>query len=173
MSYKALCNNVTANRSYKAARPSTVTLSHHQYFSAFPEQNYPKAGKQLAEFLKGQEFVWFWGHEHRLGVYERATGESVTFYARCIGHGGMPVEIAEPDKRKAPLALYDTRTHQFDDGTPVGQNGFVQLIIQGDSLIVDYRDIANTSLLVETFKRNENGVLAYSFHNPGILKPPP
>jgi len=151
----------------------TVILSHHQYFSAFPEQNYTKPAKQLAEFFRGQEFVWLWGHEHRLGIYEKASREGIAFYARCVGHGGMPVEMADPDISQAPLALYDTRTHKLDDGTVVGQNGFVNVAIRGDTLTLDYRDIDNISLFVEVFKPGANGALAYSFDNHGILKPPP
>ena len=152
----------------------TVVLSHHQYFSAFPDQNYPKPAKQLAEFLQTQEFIWLWGHEHRLGIYDKhTTTEGITFYPRCIGHGGMPVELAKPNRSKAPLRLYDKeRSHKLDDGTDVGENGLVNLTIQGDVLTLDYRDIKNTSLLVERFTPGANGALTYTFDDPGILKAP-
>ncbi len=38
-------------------RKPTLLLSHHQYFSAFPDLSYHKPAKQLAEFLQGQEIV--------------------------------------------------------------------------------------------------------------------
>jgi hypothetical protein len=32
--------------------------------------------------------AWFWGHEHRCAFYAPHLGVE---YARCIGHGGVPV----------------------------------------------------------------------------------
>lgn len=153
---------------------ATLLLSHHQYFSAFPERNYPKPAEQLIEFLKGQELVWLWGHEHRLAIYNHyRTSDGLAFYGRCVGHGGMPIELAKPDASIAPLALYDAdRFHKLDDGTEVGENGFVIVTIQGPTLTLDYRDIRNESLLVERFVITASGALTHNLDNPGILKPP-
>jgi hypothetical protein len=149
----------------------TVLLSHHQHFSSFPEQNYPKPARQLAEFFAGREIVWLWGHVHRLGIYEKfTTPENLTFYARCVGHGGMPIELAIPGRAKAPLALYDTRSHALDDGSEVGQNGYVEATIRGDVLRLEYRDIDNVSLLAETFRPGAAGKLAHEWQDSGILK---
>ncbi len=85
----------------------------------------------------------------------------------------MPVELARPDRSKAPLVLYDTRSHQLDEETRVGQNGFVSATIKGDVLTLDYRDIDDISLLVEAFSPNADGTLKHQFQDPGVLRPPP
>jgi hypothetical protein len=151
----------------------TLLLSHHQYFTAFPgEQEYKKPAAQLAEFLQGQEIVWIWGHEHRLGIYDKyKANEGFTFYGRCVGHSGMPVEMADPQPSvDAPLILYDLRTHNLDPETKVGQNGFVNATIDGPTLSLEYRDIDNILVLTETFTKGTNGQIIYNCVDPGILK---
>jgi len=158
------------------SKKATVLLSHHQYFTAFPnEQNYSKPARQLAPFFPGQEVLWLWGHEHRLALYERfSTSDGLTFFGRCIGHGGMPVELAEPDVNKAPVTFYDTRSHSLDDGSRVGENGFVVLTIEGKLLTLDYRDSHNNLLLVETFVPKPDGTLDFQIvKNPSVLQQVP
>jgi hypothetical protein len=120
--------------------------------------------------------VWMWGHEHRLGIYDKfSTSGGITAYGRCLGHSGMPVEVGDPNSTKVPLLLYDRdRSHTLDDGkTKVGENGFVNLTIAGPVLTLDYRDIRNTQLLVETFTAGGAGSFRRAVVNdPGILKPP-
>ena len=156
-------------------RKPTLLLSHHQYFTAFEDHAYTKPAKQLMEFFEDQDVVWLWGHEHRLGIYDRfAADGGITAFGRCLGHGGMPVDLGIPDASKAPLKLYDPRSHKLDNEVEVGQNGFVNVTIQQDVLTLDYRDIDNTQLLVETFRPGAKGTLDYGFTDPaGILKPPP
>lgn len=127
------------------------------------------------EFFEGQDVVWIWGHEHRLGVYEKFSKDGgLMAYGRCLGHGGMPVDVGTPDSTKAPLKFYDPRTHALDSKTQVGQNGFVTATIRGAVMTLDYRDIDNKQLLVEQFTATGAGSLTYSFKNPGgILRPPP
>ena len=83
-------------------RKPTVLLSHHQWFSGFGNGDYGKPADQMAPFLQKQEIVWLWGHEHRMAIYERyqSPGDHLTAYGRCIGHGGMPVEM--PDEKVYP-----------------------------------------------------------------------
>jgi len=159
----------------KAAPKATVLLAHHQYYTAFPDQAYTKPAKQLMEFFGGQEVLWIWGHEHRMGIYDKfSTAGGITAYGRCLGHGGMPVDMGTPDPKKAPLLLYDPRSHALDDGALVGENGFVNLTIAGPVLTLDYRDIRNAQLLVETFTADGAGGFQRAVVNdPGILKPPP
>jgi hypothetical protein len=154
---------------------ATLILSHHQYFTAFKDNAYTKPARQLLEFFQGQEVVWIWGHEHRLGVYGKFSKDGgITAFGRCLGHGGMPADLGTPDPSKAPLTFYDPRSHKLDDGTAVGQNGFVVATIKDDTLALDYRDIDNTQLLTETFQATSTGALAYAFTDPsGILKPAP
>jgi hypothetical protein len=65
-----------------------MLLSHHQLFSAY-EHDGPKLAEKLHGVLEaGLVRAWFWGHEHRCAFYAPHLGVE---YARCIGHGGVPV----------------------------------------------------------------------------------
>ncbi len=158
----------------KTKPKATLLLSHHQYYAAFNESAYTKPAKQLVEFFGGQDVLWIWGHEHRLGIYDKfSTAGGISAYGRCLGHSGMPVDLGTPDPKKAPLLLYDPRQHTLDDGSAVGENGFVNLSIEGAVLTLDYRDITNTQLLVESFTADGAGGFRRAVVNdPGILKPP-
>ena len=159
----------------KAPRKATLLLSHHQYYTAFTDQAYTQPAKQLMEFFDDQEVVWMWGHEHRLGIYDKfGISGGITAYGRCVGHSGMPVDLGTPDPKKAPLQLYDRdRSHSIGNGSQVGENGFVNLTIAGPDLTLDYRDIRNTQLLVETFTADGTGGISRAvISDPGILKPP-
>jgi hypothetical protein len=145
-----------------AANPKpTLLLSHHQYFSAF-EGSYTKPAKQLKDLFGDQELVWLWGHEHRLGIYDRFSQDGgPTVYGRCIGHGGMPVEMKQPDGTKAPLLYWDQRTHLLD-GEEVGENGYAMASIDGAQLTIEYRDLRNMLLFQERFSPGEAGKLNYN-----------
>lgn len=142
-------------------RKATLILSHHQYFSAFPDEVFPKPAAQLSEFFAAQEVVWLWGHEHRLAIYDLYSPDgNLRCYGRCIGHGGMPVETAKPRPNRAPLAYYDPRTdYPIGDGDCAGWNGFVNLTLDGPRLSLDYRDLTNRRLFHETFVAGANGAL--------------
>ena len=65
-----------------------MLFSHHQPFSQLDDQG-PKLQVALADLLEQQRItVWFWGHEHRLVVYEPHSRWGVK--GRCVGHGGFP-----------------------------------------------------------------------------------
>jgi len=159
----------------KVVRPKdnikpTLLLSHHQYYTAFKDRSCTKPAKQLVEFFDDQETVWIWGHEHRLGVYDKFQMDGgITAYGRCVGHGGMPVDLGTPNTKKAPLVFYDPREHPLDNGAMVGENGFVTVTIQGDLLTLEYRDIANRQLLVESFRPGNSGTLQYDFEDPPVV----
>ena len=151
----------------------TLLLSHHQYFSAFKKEDaYNVPARQLAEFFPDQEIVWMWGHEHRMAIYDKFSvkaGGGLKAYGRCVGHGGMPVELSTPehfDTSKAPLAFYDAASHHLTDTTEVGRNGFVLMTIAGDMLTLDYRDLDNHPMFLERFRGAPDGKLAYSFDPP-------
>jgi len=151
---------------------ATLLLSHHEYFTAFNDLAYTKPAKQLLGFFPNQELVWIWGHEHRLAIYDKyKMSGGITAYGRCLGHGGMPVELTPPVHQEVPLLYYDQRPYKLLDRTQVGVNGFVNLSLSGPVLTLDYRDIDNNSLLVEEFKHVGNGVLSHNFVNvaqPGL-----
>ena len=65
-----------------------ILFSHHQPFSQLDDQG-PKLQVALAKLLKQQRIhAWFWGHEHRLVLYD--PHPIWGFKGRCIGHGGFP-----------------------------------------------------------------------------------
>ena len=149
-------------------RKPIIVLSHHQPLSSF-EHAYDKPARQLADlgFLQEQDFIWLFGHEHRLAIYrkQRIAG-SLTFHARCIGHGGMPVAVTKIDKPDGEVLYYDPRQHPIDEDNPetkVGYNGHVELIFDQNMLTIEYHDIVNNSVLMtETFTRNEGGGLDWT-----------
>ncbi|MFN8356720.1 MAG: metallophosphoesterase [Spirosomataceae bacterium] len=127
-----------------------VILSHHQYFSGF-EGNYPRPAQQLAEIMGNaqRDVLWYWGHEHRLAIYNLHQLENgIPAYGRCIGHGGMPVDIPTGehplDVEKAQehsLLYYDRQYRRVLDGKKevfLGNNGYVKLTFDGPTLRADH-----------------------------------
>lgn len=127
-----------------------ILLSHHQCFTAFEQDEFQAIIPQIAPLLGQRDVLWFWGHEHRLSFYgPNSLNNDVSCFARCIGHGGMPVEIGEfglkgktpTDKANRNLVLYDKRVRETIDGDiPLGHNGYVILRLQAENLIVQYFD---------------------------------
>jgi hypothetical protein len=128
-----------------------VILSHHQYVSRF-DHCYPKPARQLAKFFS-RPILWLWGHEHRLAIYREASMEGgVTAFGRCIGHGGMPVELPP----KAPLhdfavEFVDDRVYPNDENLSVGFNGFARMALREERLTLDYVDVRGTRVFSETW----------------------
>jgi predicted phosphodiesterase len=143
----------------KDEKKGLVILTHHQYYSSF-EGQFTKPAEQLKELIGDKkEVIWIWGHEHRFAVYGKfkSTG-GITAYGRCIGNGGMPIEVAS--KKSIPasskirhygLVLYDRRTRGSVDGTPVGHNGYSILTFKGDNLTIEHKD-ESTWILREEWK---------------------
>jgi hypothetical protein len=143
-----------------------VILSHHPYISAFREE-YVKPGQQLLELMgpSKRPVVWFWGHDHRLVVYNAGTnGNGVYAFGRCIGHGGLPVETALPEINEvAKIDLYDTRTRTVIKRHSLGYNGFVRLVLKGTALHAEYLDLEDTLVYEESWDVNkENGDLQWN-----------
>jgi hypothetical protein len=141
----------------------TVLLSHHQWFSGFGDGDYPKPAQQIAPFFKNQQIVWLWGHEHRLAIFYpyKSPRSQLLCYARCIGHGGMPLEVASsayPNEERTQRVeywdnpdLHPDRFHKLSDGTLVGTNGYAMMTIQSSKLTLEYLDADGTSVLKESF----------------------
>ncbi|MEW6509900.1 MAG: metallophosphoesterase [Bacteroidota bacterium] len=131
-------------------RRPVLLLTHHQWFSAFDTQ-YPTIGRQLEPYL-GKAALWIWGHEHRFAGYARhALSGGTAVRARCIGHGGMPVELEKP-KRESALVFYDSRVAATVEGDPIGYCGNGLLEFDGQRLVIRYIDEMGTELLVEEWK---------------------
>jgi hypothetical protein len=65
-----------------------ILFSHHQPFSQLDDQG-PRLQVALADLLSKQRIhAWFWGHEHRLVLYDPHPLWGLK--GRCIGHGGFP-----------------------------------------------------------------------------------
>ena len=144
-------------RAKGSAEKPILLLTHHQPLSSF-EQSYAKPAEQLdtPDLLEGREFVWIYGHEHRLTVYEKQNiAKTLAVYPRCIGHGGMPVETTKLDRADPHILYYDPREHPIDKDHPetkVGYNGHIVLLFDGPDLTIEYQDILNSNLLLrETF----------------------
>jgi calcineurin-like phosphoesterase family protein len=132
-------------------RRPVILLSHHQWFSAF-DKGYTRVGNQLKAFLENVA-LWFWGHEHRFAGYAAyAPSGETKVRARCIGHGGMPVEICDPKHDEVPLVFVDHRKAGDIDGEPAGFCGNALLEFKDDVLTVRYFDEYGAELLVEEWK---------------------
>lgn len=138
-------------------RRPVILLSHHEWFSAY-DSEYTRMGKQLVPYLD-RVLLWFWGHEHRFSCYApfglAENGPQVR--ARCIGHGGVPFDIAYP-KRHRRLVCSDERissesTNYVDAKQQLGFCGFALLRLAGPTLSVEYYDEReeSASLLKETW----------------------
>ena len=71
-----------------AGARNVLLFSHHQPFSQLDSQG-PKVQTALSALLASQRVhAWFFGHEHRLVLYEAHSKWGLK--ARCIGNGGFP-----------------------------------------------------------------------------------
>ena len=141
-----------------SANQSVILLTHHQYISSF-DQEYDNAAEQLSELpeLSKREVLWFWGHEHRLAGYGLCGDAGMKAQGRCIGHGGMPVELGPPNSSR-PLLFCDRRYYDpntqtiVPDPTEYGVNGYARLIFNGPNLTVEYRDIKDSPMVTEQWQ---------------------
>jgi len=121
-----------------------VVLSHHQPYSDF-ESSYLGAAKQLQKILpEGRTVLWFFGHEHRLALYDKLQLEGTGFYVlpRMVGNGGFPNVPVGP-KRKDLLFAYDKRTYQtwpndLGANSSTGFLGYFTMEVTGDTIEVSY-----------------------------------
>jgi hypothetical protein len=147
---------------------AVIILTHHQVLSVY-DDCFTKQADQIFAILK-RPVLWLWGHEHRLVVYEpfdgRARGWPV-ITGRCIGHGGMPVDL--PGTHKAgsigKAALVDRRRYRNDEKLHVGVNGFVRLTLKGAALGIDYVDLYGDTVYTERFRAEAGAVVAAGAEN--------
>ena len=155
-----------------SGKKPVIVLTHHQPISSF-EHAFIRPVEQLAELglFNSREFVWLYGHEHRLTVYNvQSMKGGLKFYPRCIGHGGMPVEVTKLEEPDPRIQYYDPRKHPIDDddpGTLVGYNGHLVLRFEGSELSIEYRDIVDNNLMLrETFASDGSGRLRHTSSEP-------
>jgi len=155
------------------ANRGIILLTHHQPKSAF-EDPYERIVQQLIPILGNQRsFIWFWGHEHRLAFYGvNAEKDELKAFGRCIGHGGMPVELGnqveldEPQAIRASqqsLVFYDQRINKNHSelkslaNEMVGFNGYATIDLDHEKATIQHYDVENEMPLVtETWQVNMN-----------------
>ena len=149
-----------------------VLLAHHQYYSGF-EQRYCKPAQQLWQAGVQRHAVWFWGHEHRLVGYDLFGPDDLKVYGRCIGHGGMPIDIRSPKKGKPEPKFYDNRVNtEISDGKEkFGMNGHVNLEFNGPTLKATYVDVHAAELLREEWQVDASGNCRQTTYQPVLSDP--
>jgi hypothetical protein len=96
-----------------------------------------------------------------LAIYEEAKMEGgVTAYGRCIGHGGMPVDLPP----NAPLhdfavAFVDDRLYPNDENLVVGYNGFAKMILRDEEMTLGYVDVRGTRVFSETWTVDQGNLV--------------
>ncbi|MBK8484629.1 MAG: metallophosphoesterase [Saprospiraceae bacterium] len=148
-----------------------VVLTHHQYITAFKaESEYLAPAKQLAELIgKDRPILWLFGHEHKFAMYEKTqVGKGVMAYCRCIGNGGMPIELKDQftksSKKSGYLKLVMADNRQRIPG--LGYNGYTVLKLNEDKLTIDYCDV--DSVLVSEEWVQQNGKLFGTVSEPKV-----
>ena len=149
-----------------ADRRGLLVLTHHGCYSAFSDW-YQIPAKQLARVIH-RPVIWFWGHEHKLAVYDRySVPDGIEAHGRCVGHGGMPVERGHAPDLECPWLAWDNRRYRNGEKINVGFNGFANLSFSGPELHVEYVDLNCDTLLTEDWRVDvESGDL----HGPNLKK---
>lgn len=148
-----------------------VLLAHHQYYSGF-EQRYRIPAQQLWQAGVRRHAVWFWGHEHRMAGYDLYGSDDLKVFGRCIGHGGMPVEIKKPKGNPAPK-FYDNRENKNVSTAKekFGMNGHVNLEFNGPTLKASYVDLHGAELLREEWQVDASGNCRQTGYEPVLQDP--
>ena len=131
-------------------RRGLVILTHHAPYAC--TGGCAKFARQVAGHIR-RPVLWFFGHEHRLAVYDRHDcGAGLQVWGRNIGHAGMPVELGPPAEPPARLLFTDARRYANPEGLEVGYNGFASLAFAGAELAIDYRDLEGASVHRERWR---------------------
>lgn len=138
----------------------TIVCTHHQFQSVgHGEYDYKNLASQLRSVFGDQPILWFWGHEHRLGIfkYEAGNEKVVPHYGRCIGHGGMPATMPDAGHRNPNLVYVDDRINPAYQTEHFGYNGFALLRLIGSVAKVEYYDLNRVKVYEEAFQADEDG----------------
>jgi hypothetical protein len=132
----------------EADKRGLLLLTHHGCYSAFSDW-YQVPAKQLARIIH-RPVIWFWGHEHKLAIYDRySVREGIEAYGRCIGHGGMPVERGAAPDIECPWIAWDNRRYENGEKIDAGFNGHANFLLDGPKLHVEYVDLNGARLFTE------------------------
>ena len=128
-----------------------ILLSHHGSHSAFSDW-YQIPARQLTRLIH-RPVLWFWGHEHKLAIYDKFNPPGgIESYGRCIGHGGMPVERGCQPDLDCPWLAWDNRRYRNGEDVDVGYNGHANLKLDGPALAVEYVDLDGKLLFTEDWR---------------------
>lgn len=135
-----------------AGNRKLILFSHHQPFSQLDLQG-PKLQVALADLLNaGRIHAWFWGHEHRLVLYD--AHPQWGFKGRCVGNGGFPafrdnltsspshfyVWVTLPPAPHAPSARVLDGPNLWipEDPMRYSPHGFMTLDFDGEKVLETY-----------------------------------
>src|SRR5258708_22184035 len=79
-----------------------------------------------------------------MGIFQEFGVEGgIRAFGRCIGHGGMPVELPPPNPPhpECVLEFIDDREHLNDENLLSGFNCFARMALQENSMNVEYVDV--------------------------------
>ena len=134
-------------------RRGLVILTHHAPYTR--SGGCARFARQLARQIR-QPVLWFFGHEHRLVVYDRhCCSPGLEVWGRNIGHGGMPVEPGPPADPPARVIFTDARRYPNEERLEVGYNGFASLTFTGPELGIDYYDLEGASVYRERWRAGD------------------
>ncbi len=125
-----------------------MLLSHHQLVSGYDLGDLGTVlPHKLKPLLDGDRIsAWLWGHEHRCMGFQDVPGVP---FARCIGHGGIPVPAPDPSKPLPAPGLWQEQGSFEENGARWGTFGFAVLDFDGPKVTVRFRDDKGVQTRVE------------------------
>jgi hypothetical protein len=148
---------VWVNDLIKASQNQKIVLfSHHPLFTAFDPISGAAVNTLLLEQIRPslpKLTAWFWGHEHRLAVYDPFLGLA---RGRCIGHSAIPVfaDASGDPPRLAGVPVHREGGQLLDMGTNgrIFKHGFAIMTLAGkDADVAYYRQGDTDPLWRESF----------------------
>jgi hypothetical protein len=135
-----------------AGKRKVILFSHHQPYSQLDSQG-PKLQAALADLLNSQRiYAWFFGHEHRLVLYDAHGKWGVK--ARCVGNGGFPafrdnlpggggnaaswIRLSAKPGVPAAEVLDGSNPYVTDDPLRYSPHGYLTLDFQGPQAFETY-----------------------------------
>jgi hypothetical protein len=86
----------------------------------------------------------------------------VTAHGRCIGHGGMPVELPKSVLHDFAAEFVDMRIYPNDENLAIGFNGFAKMTLSGNRLSLDYVDLKGTLVFSEVWTADRGELVRVS-----------
>lgn len=99
---------------------------------------------------------------------EYEMGGGIRAIGRCVGHGGMPIELpSEVKDASCPVEFEDQRLYPNDENLTVGYNGYAALALRENKLEVRYVDVLGDTVFSEQWSASD-GALTRSAGAVGI-----